>query len=326
VSAQDAKVRTSLETKGDIWVGQKVTFVVELLAPGYFASTPTFDLPDPQGVLLLPPAEHPVVGSETIGDTLYTVQRHELSAFPMRAGSQSVPVLTVEFAFKRAPLDTQTISASVKTIAVPFTVKLPPGAEKLGQVISARDLMIEETWQPEPGNADVKAGTAFTRTITFTAPDVPGMLFPPFATGETDGIGIYKKQKVLDQTDRGTLQGERRDTITYVCQRPGQFVIPAARFTWFDLKTQKLRTNDFPARTLNVIANPAMASDTATGTAPAESSIWQRRAIWWASGVAAILVIALGLVVVRSARFRAALASCFQPFRPTHLQPLNPTE
>ena len=32
-----AKVRTGLGTKGDIWVGQRVTLVVELLAPGTFA-------------------------------------------------------------------------------------------------------------------------------------------------------------------------------------------------------------------------------------------------------------------------------------------------
>ena len=71
--AQEAKVRTSLETKGAIWVGQKVTVVVEVLAPGYFASAVTFDLPDPQGVLLLPPMGHPIMSSKTVDGTSYTV-------------------------------------------------------------------------------------------------------------------------------------------------------------------------------------------------------------------------------------------------------------
>src|SRR5262245_28106181 len=47
LAAQEAKVRTSLATTGDLWVGQKVVVVVEVLAPGYFASAVSFDLPDP---------------------------------------------------------------------------------------------------------------------------------------------------------------------------------------------------------------------------------------------------------------------------------------
>ncbi len=73
---QEAKVRASLATNGTIWTGQKITLAVELLAPGYFDSAATFDLPDPKGVLLLPPTEHPVVSSETIDGVSYTVQRH----------------------------------------------------------------------------------------------------------------------------------------------------------------------------------------------------------------------------------------------------------
>jgi len=111
---------------------------------------------------------------------------------------------------------------------------MPPGAENLGQVISARDLKIEETWRPEPGKENVMAGAAFTRTITFTAPDVPGMMFPPFPAGQIDGLGIYTKRQLLDQTDGGSLHGERRDVVTYVCKRAGEFTIPATQYTWFD--------------------------------------------------------------------------------------------
>src|SRR5262245_47146287 len=43
--AQEPKVRTSLATNDTIWVGQKATVIVELLAPGIFASAASFDLP-----------------------------------------------------------------------------------------------------------------------------------------------------------------------------------------------------------------------------------------------------------------------------------------
>lgn len=321
--AQEAKVRTSLQTTGAIWVGQKVTVVVELLAPGYFSSAVTFDLPDPEGVLLLPPIGHPILSSQTIDGTSYTVQRYELSAYPMRAGEQSVPAFSLRFSFKRAPMDANEIAATVKTNSMPFAVKMPPGAENLGQVISARDLKIEETWQPEPGEKNVIAGAAFTRTVTFTAPDVPGMVFPPFPAGRIDGLGIYIKRQLLDQTDGGSLRGERRDVITYICQRPGEFTIPAVRFIWFDLETKELRTDDLAEQTLKVGANPALA--TAGGTDSKGAAADLRSIAWWK--LIGLVVAALVLILAAwSVRFRRVLADWLAPFRPLHLQALNPTE
>lgn len=313
---QEAKVRASLATHGDLWVGQRMTLVVELLAPGYFAGSAAFDLPNAPGLLLAPPEGHPVVSSETIDGTSYTVQRHELAAFARKPGEQTIPPFTVRFSFKRNPLDKEAIAAVVKTAPVSFTVKLPSGAENLGNVISARDLKVEETWKPEPGK--VKAGDAFTRTITFTAPDVPAMAFPPFPAGKIDGLGIYPKPpEVLDQSDRGSLTGKRRDTITYVCQRAGEFTIPAARLTWFDLDAQQLQTIDFPARTFQVAPNPALMSAETVHAMDADGDHRRMRA-----GLAAAM--AVSLLALLAWKARSLWLPLFAAFRPTHLAPLNP--
>src|SRR5262245_11366647 len=92
-----ARVRASFAAKGDIWVGQRVTLVVELLAPGFFTSAPAFDLPQVSGVILLPPEGRPVVGSETVDGTTCTTQRHELAAFAQRAGRVGIPAFSVRF-------------------------------------------------------------------------------------------------------------------------------------------------------------------------------------------------------------------------------------
>jgi hypothetical protein len=313
--AQEPKVRASIGTQGDLWVGQRITLVVDLLAPGYFSGVAAFDLPNPPGLLLTPPEGSPVVSSETIDGTSYTVQRHELAVFARHAGAQTIPPFTVRFRFKRNPLDKETIAAAVKTEPVTFNAKLPPGAEKLGSLISARNLKVEEAWTPEPDKA--KAGDAFTRTITFTAPDVPAMALPPFPAEKIEGLGIYPKPpEVLDENNRGNLIGKRRETITYVCQSPGEFTIPAVRLTWFDLGAQKLQTIDFPARQLTVSANPALSS-----TATKKEYFVPWTALSWFLGAAAVTFIAIlgrGYWMPWIAR---ALLSC----RPVHLQPLNPS-
>jgi hypothetical protein len=185
--AQDAQARTSLNAKGTIWIGQRVTLVVELLVPGYFSGTPSFDLPSVSGLLLMPSQEGPTVSSEAQGDVDYTVQRHELSVIAQRPGDYVIAPITVRLAYKRNPLDQQPVAGSTKTQQVSFTAKMPSGAEKLGSLVSANDLTAAEVWKPLPGKA--KVGDAFTRTVTFSATDVPGMAFPPFPTSPIDGLG-----------------------------------------------------------------------------------------------------------------------------------------
>lgn len=314
--AQEPKARTSISTKGDLWTGQRVTLVVELLAPGYFSGTPSFDLPDTPGILIIPPAGSPVVSSETIDGVSYTVQRYEVAIFARHAGEQTVPGMPIRIHFKRAPLDKDTVAAEVKSAPVTFTAKAPQGAEKLGNIISARDLKAEEVWKPEPGKA--KAGEAFIRTITYTAPDVPAMAFPPFPTDRIDGLGIYAKPpEVLDHSERGSLTGKRRDTITYVCQRPGHFTIPAAKLTWFDLEAKKLQTIHFPAVTLEVAPNPAMASAAAAKEAGFAD---QRPTLAWLVGALAASL--LGVLVWKTHRLWQPVLDLF---RPVYLAPLNPT-
>jgi len=321
-------IRSSLADASAVWVGQQVGVTVELLAPGYFASSAAFDIPDPNGVLLMPPHGSPVIGNETIDGTLYTVQRHELRAWPMRPGQQLIPALSVRFQYKPNPLDTQTVPAALTTQALPLTVNVPPGAAGLGTVISARNLTVRESWQPEPGAGDVKAGSAFTRTVTFSAPDVPGMLFPPFPTEDIDGLGIYSKPQVADSEQRGEFTGSRSDSVTYVCEQPGTYTLPAVRFTWFDLDANELRAEELPERTLQVIANPDLASGVAAseadGGAAAATQTGRAPGTVLAWSIAALALAAL-TVVARSARGRAWLWRLSAPLRPVHLQPLHPT-
>lgn len=315
VMAQEPSARASLATKGDMWVGQRITIAVELLAPGYFASAPSFELPNTPGMLIIPPVGSPIVSSELNNGVDFTVQRHELSVVGHRTGSQEIPSVTVRFRFKRQPLDKDSVPATVKTGPLTFVLKAPPGAEKFNNVISARELAVVEEWKPDTKQA--KVGDTLVRTITYTAPDVPSMLFPPFPAAEIDGLGVYRKSpEVMDESNRGQVQGKRRDVISYVCKRVGAFAIPSTRLTWWDMDAKQLRAIEFPERVLQVAPNPAMAGGGAT------SVPLHRFSARVVLEVGAVLAgAAVGLWAIWRKRNQ-----WMRPFRAVHLVPLNPSQ
>lgn len=268
-----ARARVSVGSKGDIWVGQRVTIVVELLAPGTFASAPSFDLPQVPGVILIPPEGRPVIGSETIGDVDYTSQRHELQVYAQRPGEVQMPEFAVRFesspAFGQPATDERVVVP-----AVSFTAKMPPGAEGLSMVITTHELRFEEKWRPQP-DQPAKPGDAFIRTITVEAKDVPAMALPAFRFDAPDGLRAYPKSPVVhDQTDRGDLTGRRVETATYVCEKAGSFSLPALVLAWWDPETQKLKRVELPAQTIEVTAPPHVAAAPTPAQPPHRPWIW----------------------------------------------------
>jgi hypothetical protein len=153
---------------------------------------------------------------------------------------------------------------------------MPPGAEHLPSIISSRELHVTQTWQPQPRQAH--RGDAFTRTITLTAPDVPGMVFPPLPLDRpVDALAVYPKPPVVqDQVERGAFIGQRTQTVTYVCERPGPVTLPALTVPWWDVEKQQLRQATLPALTLQV---------------GAPSRGWP----WWTMGTGLVLALGAGL-------------------------------
>ncbi len=311
-------VRTTLSTKGDIWVGQRVTVLVELLSPGFFSGTPVFDVPRVPGVILFKPDERPVLNTETVAGVSYAVQRHELAAFPQRPGQVTIPPFKVRFATREGAASP--VEQRLTSEAVVFDAKPPPGTEGLSTLISARDLEAKESWQPEPGAA--KVGEAFTRTITFAAPNVPAMLFPSLPAATVAGLGIYQKEpEVRDRTERGEQRGERIERITYICERPGQVRLPAMKLKWWDLDDRQLRTIEFPARVFDISPNPALASLGLEGPEPRDDAKMLRATIGFSVGVLLLAFVGWWMWSRGSDWWQCIVAF----WRPIHLAPLNPT-
>lgn len=205
-------MRVSIDTTQSYWVGQKIPLYIDLFSPSFFSGTPKFDLPEISGVRVMKIPERPVMGTKEIEGNSFSTQRHEFVLFSQRPGQVNIPSFTVRFGVSgQAGAPPKEIA--LKTSPLTLTPKMPPGAEKLVTIISTRDLTVTEKWDPAP--KDAVTGDAFTRTVTFQAPDIPGMAFLPMPELQIPGIGIYAEAPVVhDRMERGDFVGERTEIIS----------------------------------------------------------------------------------------------------------------
>ena len=302
-AAEPAKVRIAFDTDLPVWVGQKVAFHVDLMSATFFSGTPTFDLPDLPGVVLMKVEARPVVSTERVDGDTYSVQRHQFVLFPQQSGTIMVPPFQARFAvapgFGRPPVE-----QALMTDTLMGEVRMPPGTAGLSMLISTTDLTVDDMWSPALGDDHtVKVGDALTRTITRRAADVPAMALPPLAFAAHDGLGVYPKPPaVADSTQRGDFTGQRIETVTYMCEKAGTYTLPTLMLPWFDVDDEQLKHLELPAITLEVVANPRLPLDVPTSKASRPRST--ARAWWRISGTIFVTLVAALLFW----RFRRPLA------------------
>ncbi|MBX3439549.1 MAG: BatD family protein, partial [Planctomycetaceae bacterium] len=260
------KVEAKLNADGDVWVGQRVPLTVKILAPGFsIEGVPAFDLPEVSGLIVLKLSGSPTIGNETIEDVSYVTQLHEFALFPQRAGEFIVPAFSVRFS-SSAGYGKPVTPFDVKTELLKFSAQLPPGAEKLQTMISTNQLTFDQSWSPDVTSA--KVGEAVTRTITMKADDIPGMEFPPLSFDPIEGVGVYPKSPfVNDISERGSLAGQRVESVTYVFEKPGSYALPGLSLAWWKLDDKDLKQETLAGRTISV-AGPPRISETAQKSPP----------------------------------------------------------
>jgi hypothetical protein len=264
------------------WIGQRAPFFVELRASGPFAGTASFDLPQLPGTVVMK-IGNPVVSSQELEGQSWFVQTHEFALFSQRPGPLEVPAFAVRFSSRdgfTGPVKEVQAQTSAWTIAI----ERPPGSDRIGFLITTDAFTVTETWDPQPGPAQV--GAVFKRTIVQRAAQLSGMALAPAPAPAPapEGIRLYRGDaEIKDRLERGDFLGERRETITYLLAKPGAFVLPASAYPWWNPKSRQLQSKTSPAVTFEVA--PASAARRPEG-AVAGYRIWL-----WLPGV----VLAAGL-------------------------------
>jgi hypothetical protein len=249
---------TAYAPQTSAWLGQRLSFYIELRARGSFQGTASFDLPRIPRTLLIKIGEPQVASKQLEGETWF-VQQHEFALFSQAAGRLEVPAINVRFA-RREGYTGPASDVQAQSPPLELEIQSPPGGNDIGFLITTESLDVSETWEPAPGSATV--GASFKRSILQRAAQVPGMALAPAPATAPEGIRVYPDSaETSDDLNRGEFLGERRDTITYLVQQPGIFELPAIEYVWWDPKTEQLRSKTLPAVTFEVDALPAGAAE-----------------------------------------------------------------
>ncbi len=257
--AEEAPVSISVPEKSG-WIGQRLSFYVELYSEGAFRGPTSFILPQVQGLVIVKVGD-PMVSSRPINGETWFVQSHEFALFSQKEGTIQLPGFPARFGTSQG----FTGQGSEIRAEVPgFQVKVtrPPGTDPDQFLVTTTALSLSEQWNPHPGK-EVKTGDVFKRTITQNAEEMTGMALAPAPLRVPDGIRVYPGEaSVTDETERGAFSGQRVDTLTYLVERPGSYTLPAIRYDWWNPKTHKLESKTLLATTFTAVGSVAPAAST----------------------------------------------------------------
>ncbi|MFC1760573.1 BatD family protein [Planctomycetota bacterium] len=271
-----AIVSTTILPDGDIAFKQRCELVVCFLTDGFaFAEPPVFPDIKIKGAIVIPPNSGMNFSERRQGETWIGIERH-YQVYPAQMGALAVPAVTLHVRVRNsAGISDMTASSAAFVRAV----IVPPDMAEIPQAIVTPELSVSQQWEPDAN--ELKVGEALQRTVTITADSTTAMLLPPLPAADMNGLSIYPGQPTLNDRDvRGSVTAMRTDSITYVCEREGEYLLPEISLQWWHPQTRELHEEVLPGLMFRVEENPELAAAQAAmesddpGSGPGRRSGW----------------------------------------------------
>jgi hypothetical protein len=232
----------------------KVTLTIDVYVPSFFTGAPRFPQLEVKDAVVVFIDEGTNL-DQRVGQQDYAGQRRSYKIYPQREGEFVVPDFAVKVSFtgEDGPMR---VPAPAKGGS--FQATIPAGARGVDHFLATSSLELQaDTDRPLAG---LRTGDSFTRTITMTAADAFAMMLPPLAFAPVDGLAVYPAQPTVADSsggERGEARvAERRESVTYVLQKPGSYRLPASEIAWWDTRAQTLRRATLPELEFAVAAGP----------------------------------------------------------------------
>ncbi|MGD8235249.1 MAG: hypothetical protein PVJ65_03815 [Chromatiales bacterium] len=265
-SADDLIVRSSVIPEQP-WIGQRVILQIDVLAPDAWAKVSRFGSIELAGAYVLPPGDQGQRLQETVEGTAYSGQRYEISIYPQRSGSFELEIGSIEVEVRQIGQQAESVKSRVALPPVYFDSRVPPGAEGIRGLVSTTEMTADQVWEPAP--AKMQVGDAIKRSIRRQATGISGMAFEPLEHAPIEGLALYPDQpRVDDRQDRGTIEGARIETFTYVAERAGTYNLPEIVLEWWDTRRASLERIELPGATIKVMPGKKSFAPGTAGSLP----------------------------------------------------------
>lgn len=239
-------------------VGSPMRLRVTVLVETWFTSAPDYPSFEVAGLVVREPADNSFNVRERIGGVTYAGIVREYLLYPQRAARYVLDgqVVHVHYAHPdtRKPVDIARNLAPVR-----FEATVPAAAQELDPFLATRRLVLE---QSVDGDLDAPAvGDAIERAVTVTVNDLPSMFIPPLLAAEhPHGLRGYASSPETEDVpgrEAGRSIGRRMESVTYMIEEPGDYVLPAVRLRWWNRRTGAIETAEVPAFAFAVPTPPA---------------------------------------------------------------------
>ena len=275
------QIKSWIAPAQQIVVNQQVTLVIEVATEQWFSGGTRVGRLEVDDALVLQREQFALNSSRREQGVTWSVQQWRISVYPQRSGEFDIRPLAVNVSVAGA--ERTPISGEMYTQPIKFNASVPDAVAALATAGAARTSWLAapaftaaESYSPNHDNAlqNLSVGDAVQRTIVFKADNVAAMMLPEVTLHEQDGLAIYQKPpRLSDDVNRGDYLAQRVETITYVIEKPGDYVLPALTYYWWDLSSQSLQVVKLPEQKISMAAS-AVASTPMSQARPRTPQQW----------------------------------------------------
>ena len=255
------QVDSELSPSTDIVPGQRVKLTLEIATDTWFTGGTRIDIPEVPGLVILQTDQFANNASETRNGQSWVIQRWTLDVFPQRAGEFTIGALTLQIQVNAG--DNGNIKGEVQSPPRQFSVAIPESLAEAEQWVAAPEYRVSQRFDRSLENLAV--GDAFEQEVTFEASDVLAMMLPGYDTRKQSGLAAYPSPPTLENSNnRGQNLASRSVRISYVVEQPGQYLLPARDYYWWDTQRGKLTLLSLPETRIDVAGTVATQQATKT--------------------------------------------------------------
>ncbi|WEM40915.1 hypothetical protein PTW35_09670 [Photobacterium sp. DA100] len=237
-------------------VNEQVILYIEVATPRWFTGGTQIEPVEIPNVIAKQRNQLATNYTERKGGVTWSRQRWEITLYPIKSGSYSVPSLAVNVQVS-AP-DGSNVSGTMYTQPLAFDVNLPSGLlSDQTPWFTATNVQVKQEWQQS--SEELKVGDAITRKVTIQAQDTLSVLLPNLLTREaSDYFQAYPQpHRLEDSQTRGNYQSSRVEETVYVIQQGGDFSFPDQQFQWWNAQTNQLETVTVEGKQFHARHTPA---------------------------------------------------------------------